>query len=60
MSIDRGNNQGPQWPAYRVLFVCAVLAAAGYGAALLRGNPPAGAVKVVIIPPPEAEAPPQP
>lgn len=42
------------WPGRGVLLLCAVILAAGYGGALLRGPAPVGGVRVIMAPVPEA------
>jgi hypothetical protein len=44
---------GSSWPSAGVLVACAVLLAAGYGVAVLRGPAPAQEVRAVTVPAPE-------
>ena len=52
MSESR-EEDGSSWPPAGVLVACAVLLAAGYGVAVLRGPAPAREVRAVTVPAPE-------
>ena len=49
---EPGQDGGSGWPPAGVLVACALLLAAGYGAAVLRGPAPAQEVRVVTMPAP--------
>ena len=52
---EPGQEGGSGWPPAGVLAACALVLAAGYGVAVLRGPVPAHEVRVVIVPTPTPE-----
>jgi hypothetical protein len=55
MSNPSADTRGNVWPSPGVLLLCAVLLAAGYAVAVVRGPAPAQEVRMVEMPAPAPE-----